>query len=81
MIEVVLCSVDALTETFIERVKTYHFNFKISIEGHLPVDIFTESSFTCSRPTGDANDDSLDRFFNNAVFSDFEKMLHRHDKV
>lgn len=66
--------------TFIERIKTDHFDFEISIEGHLSVNVLTECSFACSRSTGNTDDDSLDRFFNNAIFPDFKKMLHWHEK-
>lgn len=50
--------------TFIERVKTDHLHFEVSIKSHLTIDVFAECGFSCSWSTSDADDDSLDGFFN-----------------
>jgi hypothetical protein len=62
--------------TFVEGIETEHFDLKVPVKGHLPVNIFAKGSLTGSRPTSYTNDDPLNRFLDDAIFSDFEEMLH-----
>lgn len=58
--------------TLVEAVQTDHLYLEISIEGHLPIDVLTESGLAGCRTTSNTDDDSLDRLLNETVFSDFE---------
>ena len=62
--------------TFIEGVETDDFNFEVSVEGHLPVDVVAESCLTSSNASCHSDDNLLVWLLNQTFLAGDQSISH-----